>query len=337
MLGSLIQANVAERQQLLQGLAGFGQRRKAKLIRELGAKFIQQGDYTPEGVQKFAQENNLDNESGTELMMELIKVVKQFQSIQPEKEKEPKQKLYRTVKGLLPTEEAKGLMPWSKPVAPRAGPRPLTPLEREGKELDIKLKKKKLALLGTPKAPDLNKDEREILNEVQDLYEVSDLEKVDPETRTKIIRAADKAFDFRKGGMGKIKSIRKAVEEIDIEYKESLEAEETITTLDNIPTANKGIVFNNITETRTAIGDALGYSDDETIINELINKGWTPEEINQNFGDLLTVPEAEAFEPARTAGTLPEGLSEEDVEYNMKKYGKTREEVIKAYSTRKGK
>lgn len=40
--------------------------------------------------------------------------------------------------------------------------------------------------------------------------------------------------------------------------------------------------------------------------------------------------------PEKTIAALPEGLTEEDIEYNMKKYGKTRQEVIDAYMKFKG-
>lgn len=149
MINALIQANMMERQQLLQGLETMGKRRKAKLINELGSKFMEQDDYSPEGIQKFVQENNLGDESGMQVMMELIKVVKQFQSIEP---KEPE--YYPTAKGFLPSTKVEGVMPYVKPATPKAPKTPtelkLEKLSIESKELQIAAQKRKAEAPTTP-------------------------------------------------------------------------------------------------------------------------------------------------------------------------------------------
>jgi hypothetical protein len=89
ILESLIQADEAGRQRFIGSLGRLNQQKqqdiatqKAQTIRNLGIKFMQQGNFTPEGMQAFAKENQVDIET----MKELTGMVKQFQDFRDKKE-----------------------------------------------------------------------------------------------------------------------------------------------------------------------------------------------------------------------------------------------------------
>lgn len=89
ILESLIQADEAGRQRFIGSLSRLNQQKqqdaatqKATAMRNLGIKFMQQGNFTPEGMQAFAKENQVDIET----MKELTDMVKRFREFRDKKE-----------------------------------------------------------------------------------------------------------------------------------------------------------------------------------------------------------------------------------------------------------
>jgi hypothetical protein len=170
------------------------------------------------------------------------------------------------------------------------------------------------------KDPMLSQDR--VFENVMKLYKISDIDSMDPSTRSKVTQVSVRAQELIDGGMKMSRAMQQAISEVEGQH----------TALESIPRANTG-VFNNVDETRQAVQNALNQVSPGEIHERLEEQGWEPEEIKQHFGDLLGNSESS---PLEINPDLPSGLSEDDVSFNMRKYGKSRREVIEQYKSLKG-
>jgi hypothetical protein len=88
VIPSLIQASQYQQEAANRGIQQVADFLKQKKIRQLGQAFVQQGDYTPEGIQKFAQQNNLSPQD----MGGIVQVASAFEDFKRQREHDALQK-----------------------------------------------------------------------------------------------------------------------------------------------------------------------------------------------------------------------------------------------------